>query len=88
MLYDMFLIRKSFEEFIQVCRSRMDNLMSFYQTHIIEGKPLEVDRYNKTSLKIEKVIESEIMLRSSLFGLKGKIDLLLYGKLIDGKLGT
>ena len=28
------------------------------------------------------------MIRSTIFGLKGKIDLLLYGQLIDGKNNT
>lgn len=85
MLYDMFLIRKSFEDFLLTCRGRLNNISRFYQTHIVNSTPLVVEPYNKLTLKLEKVVESEIMIRSSAFGLKGKIDLLLFGQLIDGK---
>jgi hypothetical protein len=49
---------------------------------------LEVDRNRRLYLKIEKIVSSEGMFRSNFFGLKGKIDLLLYGELINKKTGT
>ena len=42
-----------------------------------------MEPYKKLSLKVTKIIQSEIMIRSPAFGLKGKIDLLLKGELID-----
>ena len=88
MLYDMFLIGKTFDDFLATCRTRLDNIAKFYENHIINHVPLTVEVYNKLTLKIEKIIESQIMIRSTIFGLKGKIDLLLYGQLIDGKNNT
>jgi DNA replication ATP-dependent helicase Dna2 len=58
-------------------------LVRFYERHIIKGEELEVERYKRTYLKIEKIVSSEYMFRSNFFGLKGKVDLLLAGQLID-----
>jgi hypothetical protein len=60
-------------------------LVRFYERHIIKGEELEVERYKRTYLKIEKIVSSEYMFRSNFFGLKGKVDLLLAGQLIDKK---
>ena len=46
-----------------------------------------MDRSKKIYLKIEKIVSSEGMFRSNFFGLKGKIDLLLYGDLINKNTG-
>lgn len=46
-----------------------------------------MEKYKKIYLKIEKLISSEYMFRSNFFGLKGKVDLLLFGELIDKKTG-
>ena len=58
MLYDMFLIGKTFDDFLATCRTRLDNIAKFYENHIINHVPLTVEVYNKLTLKIEKIIES------------------------------
>lgn len=85
MLYDMFLVKKAFGDFWNACNGRLKNLAIFYKKHINDHEELTVEPYRKLSLRIDKVVQSEIMLRSSVYGLKGKIDLLLFGVLFDRK---
>ena len=79
MIYDMFLVQKTFVDFWGTCKFRLLNIAKFYKLYILNSEQLLVEPYKKLSMKITKVIQSEIMLRSSAFGLKGKIDLLLKG---------
>lgn len=57
----------------------MENIAKFFKVHIERGEELLMEPYKKLSLKVTKIIQSEIMIRSPAFGLKGKIDLLLKG---------
>lgn len=52
MHYDMYLIDRTFLQFVQTCSQRLDNLALFYERHIIKGEELEVERYKRTFLKI------------------------------------
>ena len=88
MLYDMYLIDRTYDQFISVCLQRLDNLVNFYHRFIEKGEEMEVDRFRKLYLKIQKLISSQYMFRSNFFGLKGKVDLLLAGQIIDKKKGT
>lgn len=83
MLYDMYLVDSSFDKFLAACEGSLNNIVAFFHRHVEQKQELEVDRFKKIFLKIDKLVASECMFRSSFFGLKGKIDLLLSGELID-----
>jgi hypothetical protein len=52
MLYDMFLVKKSFKDFWEVCKPRLNNIARFFRKYIVKQEELAVEPYNKLSLKI------------------------------------
>ena len=58
MLYDMYLIDKEFKAFSEHCSANLDNLVNFYQYHIVLGNKMEVNKFRRQFLRITKMVSS------------------------------
>lgn len=59
--------------------------MDWYNRFVLKGETIELNKYDKKYLKINKTIGSEVMMKSKYFGIKGKVDALFKGIFTDEK---
>ena len=60
-------------------------MAEWYDQHVVKHNTIELNKWEKKYLTIQKVLGSEIMLNSSFFGIRGKVDGLLEGEYFDQK---
>ena len=82
-IYEMYLIRLDFSSFLERVRKGIYNMAEWYDQHVVKHNTIELNKCEKKYLTIQKVLGSEIMLNSSFFGIRGKVDGLLEGEYFD-----
>lgn len=64
------------------------NILEWYDRHVIRREKIELNKWERKYLTITKVLGSEVMFRSNYFGIRGKVDGLFEGELVDDKKKT
>lgn len=74
-----------FEIFAERIEQGVVNLVEWYEKYIVKGTTIELNKWDKKYLKINRVLGSEVMIKSKYFGLRGKLDGLFEGQFWDEK---
>ena len=82
-IYEMYLIPLDFSSFLERVQKGIYNMAEWYDQHVVKHNTIELNKWEKKYLTIQKVLGSEIMLNSSFFGIRGKVDGLLEGEYFD-----